>query len=179
VGDINADGWDDVFVAAGMGFPFRYGINSMLLNNRGQGFLDAEFILGIEPRRDHRTHTFWFSIDCAGVQQGQGVEACAGHTSGTVNIMGALSSRSSVIFDLDNDGDLDIVTNDFNSEPMVLISDLAQVKQIHWLKVVLNGIQSNRNGIGATVRVKAVGIFGPERSAALLRTGRCNQNRSH
>lgn len=155
VGDINADGWDDVFVAAGMGFPFRYGVNSMLLNNRGQGFLDAEFILGIEPRRDHRTHTFWFSIDCAQAPGGQGVDACAGRSSGTVNIMGALSSRSSVMFDLDNDGDLDIVTNDFNSEPMVLISDLAQVKQIHWLKVVLNGIQSNRNGLGATVRVKA------------------------
>jgi hypothetical protein len=155
VGDINADGWDDVFVAAGMGFPFRYGINSLLLNNRGQGFLDAEFILGIEPRRDHRTHTYWFSIDCAQAPGGQGVEACAGRTSGTVNIMGALSTRSSVMFDLDNDGDLDIVTNDFNSEPMVLISDLAQVKQIHWLKVVLNGTQSNRNGLGATVRVKA------------------------
>jgi hypothetical protein len=155
VGDVNADGWDDVFVTAGMGFPFRYGINSMLLNNRGQGFLDAEFILGIEPRRDHRTHTFWFPIDCSQAPEGQGVEACAGRTSGTVNIMGALSTRSSVMFDLDNDGDLDIVTNDFNSEPMVLISDLAQVKQIHWLKVVLQGTQSNRNGLGATVRVKA------------------------
>ena len=24
VGDLNADGWDDVFIASGMGFPFRY-----------------------------------------------------------------------------------------------------------------------------------------------------------
>ena len=58
------------------------------------------------------------------------------------------------MFDLDDDGDLDIVTNDFNSEPMVLISNLAQVKQIHWLKIVLRGTVSNRNGLGATVRVK-------------------------
>jgi len=58
-----------------------------------------------------------------------------------------------VVFDLDNDGDLDIVTNDFNSEPMVLISDLAQQKKIHWLKVVLVGTKSNRNGLGATVRL--------------------------
>jgi hypothetical protein len=65
------------------------------------------------------------------------------------------ASRSSVIFDLDNDGDLDIVTNDFNSEPMVLISDLAQQKTIHWLKVVLVGTKSNRNGLGATVRLQA------------------------
>ena len=36
-----------------------------------------------------------------------------------------LGSRSSVIFDLDNDGDLDIVTNDFNSAPQVLVSNLA------------------------------------------------------
>ena len=35
VGDINADGWDDIFIASGMSFPYRYGINSMLLNNRG------------------------------------------------------------------------------------------------------------------------------------------------
>jgi len=32
-----------------------------------------------------------------------------------------------------------IVTNDLNSEPMVLISDLAQQKKIHWLKLVLVG----------------------------------------
>lgn len=31
---------------------------------------------------------------------------------------GPRSSWSSVIFDLDNDGDLDIVTNDFNLEPL-------------------------------------------------------------
>ena len=36
------------------------------------------------------------------------------------------------------------MTNDLNSEPQVLISDLAQVKQIHWLKVVLTGTSSNR-----------------------------------
>jgi enediyne biosynthesis protein E4 len=58
---------------------------------------------------------------------------------------------------LDNDGDLDIVTNDFNSEPMVLISDLAQQKKIHWLKVVLVGTKSNRNGLGATVHVHSGG----------------------
>ena len=36
VGDINADGWDDLFITSGMSFPFRYGINSMLLNNQGE-----------------------------------------------------------------------------------------------------------------------------------------------
>jgi len=71
--------------------------------------------------------------------------------------MAPKSSRSSVVFDLDNDGALDIVTNDFNSEPEVLISNLAQRKKIHWLKVVLVGSKSNREGLGAIVRVTAGG----------------------
>jgi enediyne biosynthesis protein E4 len=165
VADINADGWEDIFIASGMSFPYRYGINSLLLNNRGEKFLDAEFLLGIEPRRGNRTHTPWFEVDCSQgtpesllklMEDLQWVPPCVGK-SGKVVVTAALSSRSSVIFDLDNDGDLDIVTNDFNSGPQVLISDLAQTKQIHWLKVVLRGTKSNRNGLGATVRVRAGG----------------------
>ncbi len=38
VGDVNADGWEDVFIASGMGFPFRYGPNSLLLNENGERF---------------------------------------------------------------------------------------------------------------------------------------------
>ncbi len=49
------------------------------------------------------------------------------------------------------------MTNDFNSAPQVLISDLAQQKAINWLKVVLVGTRSNRNGLGATVRVQTAG----------------------
>ncbi|HEV2348791.1 MAG TPA: CRTAC1 family protein [Terriglobia bacterium] len=158
VGDINADGWDDIFITSGMSFPYRYGINSLLLNNRGEGFLDAEFLLGIEPRRDGRTHTWWFDIDCAqkASMGNLGKDVCK-NQNGEVSVMGTLSSRSSVLFDLDNDGDLDLVTNDFNSEPQVFISDLAQRKVIHWLKVILVGTKSNRNGLGATVRVRAGG----------------------
>jgi len=155
VGDLNADGWDDIFIASGMSFPFRYGINSMLLNNRGEKFLDSEFLLRIEPRKD--IYVPWFDLDCS--QNGLdelNQKVCVGR-SGKITVMSPRSSRSSVMFDLDNDGDLDIVTNDFNSAPQVLISDLAQQKAINWLKVVLVGTRSNRNGLGATVRVQAAG----------------------
>lgn len=66
-------------------------------------------------------------------------------------------NASSVMFDLNNDGALDIVTNDFNSEPQVLMSNLAERKKIHWLKVLLIGSKSNREGLGAMVRVTAGG----------------------
>ncbi len=159
VGDVNADGWDDIFISSGMSYPYRYGINSMLLNNRGENFLDSEFILGIEPRKN--LYAPWFEIDCSDPAERQAQEKldskiCVGQ-KGKFIVMSPRSSRSSVMFDLDNDGDLDIVTNDFNSEPQVLISDLAQHKRIHWMKVVLVGTTSNRNGLGATVRVHAGG----------------------
>ena len=158
VGDLNADGYDDVFVTSCMNFPFRYGVNSLLLNDHGHGFLDAEFILGVEPRRDGRYATPWFVLDCDNVPRGQETVSsflCKGHT-GTLDVWGALGSRSSVLFDLDNDGDLDIVTNDFNSPPMVLISDLSDRKpNLRYLKIQLEGTTSNRNGLGATVRVTA------------------------
>ena len=99
---------------------FRYGINSLLLNNRGEKFLDSEFLLGIEPRRDGRMYTPWFDIDCSQTPPKlvENMGVCKGQT-GPVTVMSPLSSRSSVLFDLDNDGDLDIVTNNFNSEPRI------------------------------------------------------------
>ncbi len=154
VGDVNADGWEDIFIASSMNYPHRYGINSMLLNDRGRMFRDAEFVLGIEPRAGGRTHTPWFELDC--LQKDLGAELCRGQ-SGRITVMAPLGSRSAAIFDIDGDGDLDIITNDFNSAPQVLISDLAQRRRINWLAVALVGTASNRNGLGATVRVHAGG----------------------
>jgi hypothetical protein len=154
VGDVNADGWDDVFITAGMGFPFRYGINTMLLNDRGARFADAEFLLGIEPRRGGRTHTAWFELDCDSEEKSR--PECRGRT-GAIRVLSPLSSRSSVMLDLEGDGDLDIVTNELHDTPMVLVSDLAERKGIRWLKVALTGTASNRNGLGAIVRARAGG----------------------
>jgi len=154
VGDLNADGYEDVFITSSMNSPWRYGVNSLLLNNKGSGFLDSEFILGVEPRRDGRTAKPWFELDCSNTDQHH--RLCKDR-SGHFVVWGALGSRSSVIFDLDGDGDLDIVTNEFNAEPMVLISDLSAKRDIRFLKVRLTGSQSNRDGLGAMIAVKAGG----------------------
>jgi hypothetical protein len=151
-GDLNADGWDDVFVTAGMNFPWRYGVNSLLLNNAGGGFVPSEFLLGVEPRRDGRTHTHWFDLDCIGADRGH--RMCARRPGGRWKVEGALGSRSSLIADLDGDGDLDIVTNDFHSAPQVLLSDLAQRGVPAYLEVELEGTKSNRDGLGARVELQ-------------------------
>jgi hypothetical protein len=39
----------------------------------------------------------------------------------------------------------------------VLVSDLAQRRTIHWVKIALTGTASNRNGVGATVHVTVGG----------------------
>jgi enediyne biosynthesis protein E4 len=152
VDDLNADGFQDIFITASMNYTFRYGINSLLLNSFGGSFQDAEFVLGVEPRRDGRTLTRWFDVDCSGADRDYW--DCKDR-EGKFTVMGALGSRSSVIFDLDNDGDLDIVTNDFNSPPQILVSNLAQTRRIAYLKVNLVGTRSNRNGLGAKVLVTA------------------------
>jgi hypothetical protein len=69
-------------------------------------------------------------------------------------VWGAIGSRSAVIFDIEGDGDLDIVTNDFNTRPMVLLSNLSERNaQLHYLKIQLQGVRSNRDGLGAKVQV--------------------------
>jgi hypothetical protein len=138
-----------------MNYPWRYAINALLLNNRGERFLRGEFLLGVEPRRDGRTHTRWFEVDCSAVEMA-GQKGCTGRT-GKVTVMGSLGTRSSVMLDIDGDGDLDIVTNEFNAAPQVLVSNLAERKPVHWVGVALVGTVSNRNGLGAAVRVTAGG----------------------
>lgn len=155
VGDLNADGFDDVFIASSMNFPFRYAINSLLLNDRGDRFIDAEFAIGVEPRSDRRTALPWFELDCSGADKGH--IDCEGR-AGTVVTWSSIGSRSSVLFDLDNDGDLDIVTNDFGSEPLILVSNLSQKSEtMSYLKIKLIGQASNRDGCGALVKVTIAG----------------------
>jgi enediyne biosynthesis protein E4 len=152
VGDLNADGFDDVFIASGMNYPYRYMTNSVKLNDHGKTFVDAEFLLGIEPRKELTAP--WFELDASGKDA---KHPDAKGAKGRIEVWAARASRSAAIFDLDNDGDLDIVTNEFNTAPMVLVSNLSDKTRVHYVKVKLVGTKSNRDGLGAIVRVTADG----------------------
>jgi hypothetical protein len=155
-GDVNADGFEDAFLTSSMNFPFRYSVNSLLLNDGGKRFADAEYLVGVEPRRDGLTAKPWFDLDCINRHRDHRIckeQAEAGHQPAHLQVWGALGSRSSVIFDLEGDGDLDIVTSEFNSEPMVLVSTLSEHRPVKFLQVTLKGTTSNRSGVGARVAV--------------------------
>ena len=155
VADLNADGDEDVFVTAGMGYPLRYVGNSLLLNDGGTRFLEGAFVLGVEPRRGDPMLREAFVLDTA-LPEDKRHPLARGKT-GKVRVMCTASSRSSVALDLDGDGDLDLVTNEWNDQPQVLLSDLSARTTLRFLSVRLVGSKSNRDGLGAMVRLHAGG----------------------
>jgi hypothetical protein len=62
-------------------------------------------------------------------------------------------SRGAAIGDFDNDGDLDILVNNCGQPPQLLRNDGGNAN--HWLQIFLIGTKSNRDGVGARVKVSA------------------------
>jgi hypothetical protein len=62
-------------------------------------------------------------------------------------------SRGAAIGDFDNDGDLDILINNCGQAPQLLRNDGGNAN--HWLEIFLIGTKSNRDGVGARVKVTA------------------------
>ena len=63
------------------------------------------------------------------------------------------SSRGAAFDDLDNDGDLDVVILNSRSQPTILRND--SQNDHHWLQIRPRGRGTNRDGVGARVRVAA------------------------
>ena len=61
------------------------------------------------------------------------------------------AGRGAAFGDLDEDGDIDIVVANLDAEPTLLRNEGGNAN--HWLTVTLKGTRSNRQGIGAIVRV--------------------------
>jgi hypothetical protein len=72
------------------------------------------------------------------------------------------SSRGAAFGDFDNDGDIDVLIMNINEPPSLLRNDVSGSN--HWLKVMLEGVESNRSAIGASVLVS----YGDRRQAQVV-----------
>jgi hypothetical protein len=131
VGDFDCDSDEDVFFAAGMGYPFYYWPNYLLMNSGREVFDNRSHALGIEPPR----HGQFLPDTIRGRQA-------------------ARSSRCAVTADFDGDGRLEIVTNNFNDAPYYFRN---RFPPQNFLALKLQGVKSNRDAIGAVVRIPRAG----------------------
>jgi enediyne biosynthesis protein E4 len=61
------------------------------------------------------------------------------------------ASRGAAFGDFDNDGDVDVVINPVNDFPVLLRTD--STTNNNWISVKLIGVKSNRDGVGARIKV--------------------------
>src|SRR5262249_31280254 len=126
-GDFDNDGFEDIFIPSGMGYPFYYWPNYLRMTQGAGTFVTGAAETGIEPPP-------------------RGInlpEAINGRPA-------VRSSRCAVTADFDGDGRLEIVTNNFNDRPYFFKN---QSPRKNYVALRLRGTRSNRDAIGAVVRL--------------------------
>ena len=123
--DLDNDGWPDVFYVTGHVYP------------------EVEKVLPQYPHKGPR-------IVFRNLGNGRFADVTSQSGAGATE---PRSSRGAAFGDFDNDGDVDVLVMNMNERPSLLRNDYSGSNG--WLTIALEGRQSNRAAIGATVIVTA------------------------
>jgi hypothetical protein len=127
-GDFDNDGYEDAYLPSGMGHPWTYW-RSPLLHNNGDGtFTDIGAAAGVDPPPGGPTLAM----------------RLGGRNA-------AKSARSAIVSDLDADGRLDLVVNNFNDRAHLFMN---RSPKRNFIAFRLEGTRSNRDAVGAVVRIR-------------------------
>jgi hypothetical protein len=121
--DFDNDGWPDIFIAAGH-----------VLDNIARYH---EGVSWAEPKLVFRN-------------TGRGVFADASKRLGP-DLQAPAVSRGLAAGDYDNDGDVDVLVSNNGGAPQLLRNDGGNAN--HWLELLLVGTRSNRDGVGARLKL--------------------------
>jgi hypothetical protein len=151
----NGDGtFDDVTFAAGLGLYTKYlGWGTMFLDVDNDGWPDLLLVNGhVYPEvdsqhlgSDYREPRILYHNKGNGTFEDISANAGPGITT-------AASGRGLAIADLWNDGRISAVISNMSAPPSLLVNQVRSTN--HWIAFKTIGTRSNRDGIGAKIRVK-------------------------
>jgi hypothetical protein len=143
--------FDDVTIRAGIGVETRFvGWGTGMIDLDNDGHPDLFMVTGsVYPEVERQLPAYPFKTPRLVFRNlGEGRFEELIEEAGAA-VAATHASRGCAFGDFDNDGDVDVVVVNLNEPPSLLRNDVSG--QGHWLKVLLEGVTSNRSAIGARV----------------------------